>query len=83
VGCTGQTFDWAIIDRLQLKKNFLLAGGLDIDNIREALEQVRPYGVDANSGLEDAPGLKNHTLIQRFITTVRAFEADCPSSGQQ
>jgi phosphoribosylanthranilate isomerase len=83
VGGTGQTFDWAIIDRLQLKKTFLLAGGLDIDNIREALERVRPYGVDANSGLEDAPGLKNHTLIQRFITTVRAFEAACPSSGQQ
>ena len=34
VGGTGQTFDWAIIDRLQLKKTFLLAGGLDIDNIR-------------------------------------------------
>jgi phosphoribosylanthranilate isomerase len=60
-----------------------LAGGLDIDNIREALEQVRPYGVDANSGLEDAPGLKNHTLIQRFITAVRTFEADGLSSGQQ
>jgi phosphoribosylanthranilate isomerase len=83
VGGTGQTFDWAIIDRLQLKKTFLLAGGLDIDNIREALEQVRPYGVDANSGLEDAPGLKNHTLIQRFITAVRTFEADGLSSGQQ
>jgi phosphoribosylanthranilate isomerase len=83
VGGTGQTFDWAIIDRLQINKTFLLAGGLDIDNIRAALERVRPYGVDANSGLEDAPGLKNHTLIQRFITTVRAFEADCPSSGQQ
>jgi phosphoribosylanthranilate isomerase len=83
VGGTGQTFDWTIIDRLQIKKTFLLAGGLDIDNIRAALERVRPYGVDANSGLEDAPGLKNHTLIQRFISTVRAFEADGPSSGQQ
>ena len=84
VGGTGQTFDWAIIDRLQLKKTFLLAGGLDIDNIREALEQVRPYGVDANSGFGGtAPGRKNHTLIQRFITTVRAFETAWPSSGQQ
>jgi len=76
VGGTGRTFDWTLIDRLQLDKPFLLAGGLDVNNIREALERVRPYGVDANSGLEDAPGVKNHELIRRFIAAVRAFEAD-------
>ena len=70
------TFDWSMIDRLELKKPFLLAGGLDVDNIRAALEQVRPYGVDANSGLEDAPGSRTTTLIRRFVAAVRAFEAD-------
>jgi phosphoribosylanthranilate isomerase len=74
-GGTGQTFDWALIDRLDLTKPFLLAGGLDADNINEALARVRPYGVDANSGLEDAPGHKNHSHIRRFVTAVRAFEA--------
>lgn len=75
VGGTGRTFDWALIDRLQLSKPFLLAGGLDVDNIAAALATVRPYGVDANSGLEDAPGHKNHDLVRRFIAAVRAFEA--------
>lgn len=76
LGGTGQAFDWALIDRLQLKRPFLLAGGLNSANIREALEQVRPYGVDANSGLEDAPGLKNHQHLRQFIETVRRFESD-------
>ncbi len=83
VGGTGQVFDWAMIDRLRIGKPFLLAGGLDPDNVREALEQVQPYGVDANSGLEDAPGVKNHGLIRRFIATVRTFEAAGPLPGQQ
>lgn len=75
VGGTGATFDWALIDHLQLTKPFLLAGGLDAGNIRTALEQVRPYGVDANSGLETAPGIKDHGLIRQFVAAVRAFEA--------
>ncbi|WP_310599003.1 phosphoribosylanthranilate isomerase [Desulfobulbus sp.] len=82
VGGTGQTFDWALIDRLGLTRPFLLAGGLDMDNIDEALARVRPYGVDANSGLEDAPGQKNHGLIRRFAAAVRALEARC-LTGQQ
>jgi len=77
VGGTGAAFDWSIIDRLNLGKPFLLAGGLDIDNIGIALEQVRPYGVDANSGLEEAPGIKSHDLIRQFVAAVRKFEAGC------
>ncbi|ADW17566.1 phosphoribosylanthranilate isomerase [Desulfobulbus propionicus DSM 2032] len=73
-GGTGLSFDWTVIDRLQPGKPFLLAGGLDITNIVPALAQVRPYGVDANSGLEDAPGKKNHQLIQQFIRSVRGAE---------
>jgi phosphoribosylanthranilate isomerase len=82
VGGTGESFDWSIIDRLHLARPLLLAGGLGVDNIRTALESVRPYGVDANSGLETAPGVKDHSHIRRFITSVRAFEADC-LTGQQ
>lgn len=75
VGGTGQTFDWSLIDRLNPTLPFLLAGGLDATNIGEALTRVNPFGVDANSGLEDAPGHKNHSHIRQFITAVRAFEA--------
>jgi len=82
VGGTGHAFDWDLIDRLQLNKPILLAGGLDVGNIREALERVRPYGVDANSGLEDAPGVKDHDLIRRFIATVRSVEAHCSARQQ-
>ncbi len=82
VGGTGAAFDWSIIERLDLKKPFLLAGGLGIDNIRTALEQVWPYGVDANSGLEEAPGIKNHNLIRQFVAAVREFETSS-STGQQ
>ena len=77
VGGTGEAFDWSLIDRLNLTKPFLLAGGLSVDNIRLALEQVRPYGVDANSGIETAPGIKDHYLIRQFVAAVRKFEADC------
>ncbi|MBV5318107.1 MAG: phosphoribosylanthranilate isomerase [Desulfobulbaceae bacterium] len=82
VGGTGTTFDWSLIDSLKLTKPFLLAGGLDVGNIRTALEHVRPYGVDANSGLEIAPGRKDHSLIRQFVVAVRQFEAD-RLSGQK
>ncbi len=75
VGGTGEVFDWSIIEQLSLHKPFLLAGGLSVDNVTEALEAVNPYGVDANSGLEIAPGIKDPELIAAFIEKVRAFEA--------
>lgn len=81
-GGTGESFDWSIIDRLHLARPLLLAGGLGLDNIRTALESVRPYGVDANSGLETAPGVKDHDRIRRFISLVRAVEADSLTSQQ-
>ncbi|MDD2465937.1 MAG: phosphoribosylanthranilate isomerase [Desulfobulbus sp.] len=73
-GGTGLVFDWALIERLQLKRPFFLAGGLDCNNIRDALHQVKPYGVDANSGLEDAPGVKNHEKIKSLLAQVRRYE---------
>lgn len=81
-GGTGRAFDWTLVDRLGLDKPSLLAGGLDLGNIGEALATVRPYGVDANSGLEDGPGRKNHDRIRRFVAAVRAFEADCLARQQ-
>lgn len=83
VGGTGSAFDWALIDRLQLRRPFLLAGGLDCGNIREALTQVGPYGVDANSGLEDAPGKKNHQQIKTFLAQVRQTEYAALLPGQE
>jgi phosphoribosylanthranilate isomerase len=73
-GGTGETFDWGLIETLNLGRPLLLAGGLDPDNILAALAAVRPYGVDVNSGVEKKPGIKDHNLIQTFVRRVRAFD---------
>ena len=73
-GGTGKSFDWSILPRLGLRKPYMLAGGLDTVNIEAALQSVRPYGVDVNSGVEVAPGLKDHQLIREFVRIVREFD---------
>lgn len=73
-GGTGETFDWSLIEKLRLKRPLLLAGGLNADNILEALTSVQPYGVDVNSGVEQKPGIKDHALIEKFIGQIRVFE---------
>jgi len=74
-GGTGQTFDWSIIQRLQLQQPMILAGGLDPDNVEAALQQIQPFGLDVNSGVELAPGIKDHNKLNDFVRKVRRFEA--------
>lgn len=68
-GGTGQTFDWAGIPRMTLP--LVLAGGLTPENVRRAVQQVRPWGVDVSSGVEDAPGEKNVEKMQIFISEAK------------
>lgn len=75
-GGTGKVFDWSLIGGLGLQKPFLLAGGLNEDNILDALKTVRPYGVDVNSGVEKRPGIKDHDRIRRFVHKVRRATLD-------
>jgi len=65
-GGTGQTFDWSRIPRLD--RPLVLAGGLNADNVRAAVRAVRPWAVDVSSGVEDAPGLKNRRLMERWTS---------------
>jgi phosphoribosylanthranilate isomerase len=64
-GGTGRSFDWSLAKELSI--NTIIAGGLDADNVRAAIEQARPWGVDACSRIEKSPGLKDHEKMRKFI----------------
>jgi phosphoribosylanthranilate isomerase len=72
-GGTGQTFDWARIPD-ELAGRIVLAGGLDADNVGDAVRRVRPYAVDVSGGVESAPGIKDPRKIARFVEAVRIGE---------
>jgi phosphoribosylanthranilate isomerase len=65
IGGTGARFDWAKIPALD--RRFVLAGGLDPENVAEAIAAVRPWGVDASSGLELRRGVKDRGRVVAFI----------------
>jgi phosphoribosylanthranilate isomerase len=64
-GGTGTTFPWALARGLQ--KKIIIAGGLDENNVEQAIEEARPWGVDACSRIEVSPGKKDHDKMSRFI----------------
>ena len=70
----GETVDWSAAAELAQRGNMVLAGGLNADNVAKAIRTVRPFGVDASSGLESAPGQKDSHLITEFINAARAAE---------
>ncbi len=71
-GGTGEVFPWDVAATVRpLVRRLFLAGGLTPENISTALRVVRPFAVDVCSGVEDAPGRKNHTKILRFLEAVR------------
>jgi phosphoribosylanthranilate isomerase len=71
-GGSGQSFQWSIAR--DLGRRIVLAGGLDAGNVREAIEQARPWGVDACSRIEKSPGRKDHEKTKRFIEAALASE---------
>jgi phosphoribosylanthranilate isomerase len=73
-GGTGRTIDWARAAAIAAARRVLLAGGLTSGNVADAIRQVRPYGVDVASGIEDRPGIKNAGAMKAFMAAVR--EAD-------
>lgn len=73
-GGTGRAFPWPGAAALAAERAIMLAGGLGPDNISTALAQVRPFGVDAATRLEAAPGIKDPALVRRFVATVRVHD---------
>ena len=70
-GGTGKTGDWQLAAELAGRFPLLLAGGLNPDNVAEAVEIVKPWGVDAASGVETSPGRKDHAAIEAFVRAVK------------
>ena len=70
-GGTGKTVDWKRAHAVARTRRVVLAGGLTAFNVRSAIEQVRPFGVDVASGVESSPGIKDHGLMRAFITAAR------------
>ena len=70
----GQTVDWARAAEIAGRGRMVLAGGLDRDNVATAILTVRPFGIDASSAVESAPGEKDPKRIHEFVTAARAAE---------
>lgn len=83
-GATGKTHDWSLSRELveASPKPVILAGGLSADNVREAIESVRPAGVDAHTGLEGRDGRKDRHRVRRFVGEAReAFSQTGQTTG--
>ena len=68
---SGRTFDWSVLEGLG--RDYILSGGLGPDNVGEAVERLRPFGVDVSSGVE-TDGRKDPTKMSRFVRSVRGSE---------
>lgn len=72
-GGSGRAQDWRSLGKICLSSPWFLAGGLNPENIDAALSLCRPDGIDLNSGLEDAPGVKNHKKMRDAVARARKF----------
>lgn len=70
---SGKTFDWRILQNLQTKKDWFLSGGLNAENILEAIKATNTKMVDLSSGIEEKRGIKSPQLIIKFLNKIRSY----------
>jgi phosphoribosylanthranilate isomerase len=71
-GGTGAAFSWELAAQAKPYGPVILAGGLTPENVAAAIVQIRPYGVDVSTGVERAPGIKDHQKVREFIARAKA-----------
>ena len=72
-GGTGTSFDWDLaVEATRLSRMVILAGGLRLETVADAVRKVRPYAVDVSSGVESVPGKKDHGKVRDFIVAARS-----------
>jgi phosphoribosylanthranilate isomerase len=74
-GGTGESFEWDLLARRRSKVPLILAGGLRPDNVGDAIAAARPFAVDVASGVESAPGVKDHDAMAAFTERAQAATA--------
>jgi phosphoribosylanthranilate isomerase len=74
-GGTGATFDWRIAAEIARTRKVTLAGGLTPSNVAQAVAAVRPFCVDVASGVEHAPGKKDHALVRTFVARAKGLQS--------
>jgi len=80
-GGTGTTLDWNALSGRRWPVPWMLAGGLDPENVAAAIARARPDAVDVASGVESSPGVKDEDRMRRFFEAVRSADAPAPSSS--
>ncbi len=74
-GGTGRRFDWSLLAMYERIKPFLLAGGVNADNVAAAISLVRPDAIDVASGVESEPGVKDHDKMRQLFERIRGAQA--------
>ncbi|UJW75480.1 phosphoribosylanthranilate isomerase [Rhizobium sp. SL42] len=80
-GGNGVTFDWRLLRSLDESVNYMLSGGLNKDNIADALRETGARGIDVSSGVESAPGVKDLQMMDEFFAAVAEASRRVPVSG--
>lgn len=75
-GGTGRTVDWSLARAAATRRRLFLSGGLNPDNIADAIAQVKPYGVDLSSGVESSPGVKDPERLRALFRAIRTTHDD-------
>ena len=71
-GGSGRVCRWDLAEKLARRRPIMLAGGISPENVRDAVMQVRPAGIDVSSGVESAPGIKDDILIQTLVERIHS-----------